>query len=77
MVESRIQSLVGTIVAVLSSMASCNVTPFGDGGLESIRIRSPSVDCGELIRIGADVLGNLNGHKGTIFSLIYPGSLIA
>ena len=57
----------GTIVSVLSSMATCGVSGLGGGDLELIRVGSSISfrDCCELIRIGADVLENLEAHNGT------------
>ncbi|URD85419.1 hypothetical protein MUK42_02772 [Musa troglodytarum] len=65
--RARVECLVGTIVAMLSSSVSCKVLrlPGGrDGEFLRIGTSFSSQDCVQLIRVCVDVLATLKGHCG-------------
>ncbi|KAJ8464759.1 hypothetical protein OPV22_027311 [Ensete ventricosum] len=65
--RARLECLVGTIVAMLSSSVSCKVLRLPDGrDGEFLRIGTSlsSEDCVQLIRVCVDVLASLKGHCG-------------
>ncbi|CAL9067125.1 uncharacterized protein LOC135607877 isoform X2 [Musa acuminata AAA Group] len=65
--RARIECLVGTIVAMLSSSVSCRVLRLPDKrdeGFLRIGTSFSSEDCVQLIRVCVDVLASLKGHCG-------------
>ena len=62
--ESRVEYLVRTIVAIISSSISCKVSRFQRQEILLIGSSISRDDCTELIEACADVFGRLKGHGG-------------
>ncbi|KAJ0964523.1 hypothetical protein J5N97_025661 [Dioscorea zingiberensis] len=71
--RARIESTVQTIVAVLTSLASCKVIRLSGGCGELLQVgNSVSYeDCNELIQACADLVESLEGHGGLSHRLLY------
>ncbi|XP_020583663.1 uncharacterized protein LOC110026837 [Phalaenopsis equestris] len=63
--SARIDRLIETMVSVLCSLVSCKISRLGNEGPELLQVGSSISfgDCGELMRVSADVLESLEANQ--------------